>query len=65
MSRILKFPTEYKGDSNEWMTGYIAGLADAKRGGFDTSELINESGLTKQDFIEAGADQYDIEDIFN
>ena len=64
-NNVKKFPTKYEGkpDQGTWLAGYAAGLADAKRGGADIEDLLNESGLTLQEFIDAGADEYDIEEI--
>jgi len=64
---ILKFPTDFGGadktQEGSWLAGYAAGVADAKRGGADCFDLIRDSGLSLQDFIDAGADEYDIDDI--
>lgn len=64
---IVKFPTEFRGPNKvaegSWLAGYAAGIADAKRGGADCFDLIRDSGLTLQAFIDAGADDYDIDDI--
>lgn len=67
MKNIIKFPSNFSGEDKKtdgsWLAGYAAGIADAKRGGADCFDLIRDSGLTIQDFIDAGADEYDINDI--
>lgn len=65
MANILKFPTNHHGQNNDgnWLAGYAAGIADARRNGADVETLLKESGLSIKDFIKAGADEYDIEDL--
>lgn len=64
-TNVKQFPTKFQGkpDQGTWLAGYAAGLADAKRGGADIESLLSESGLTLQEFQDAGADEYDLEEL--
>ena len=65
-NNVVKFPTEFQGENNDnkiWLQGYAAGLADAKRSGADVEEIIRESGIGFQEFVEAGVDEYDLDEI--
>lgn len=63
-NNIVKFPTNFKGDDKgTWLAGYAAGLADAARNGADIEQLLSDSGLTAEEFYDAGADEYDMEDL--
>ncbi|PZQ48863.1 MAG: hypothetical protein DI551_00600 [Micavibrio aeruginosavorus] len=63
MPNVLKFPTNFRGVNGSWLSGYAAGLADASRDGHDIGELVKQSGLTLEQFIQAGTDVYDIEEM--
>lgn len=61
---IIDFPRTFEGPrTNDWLAGYAAGLADAGRNGHDIAELLRDSGLPIEQFAEAGADEYDLEEI--
>lgn len=71
MSEIVQFPTDFEGFTNPsetenavWLRGYAAGLADAKRhGSCFVADMLENSGLCLSDLIEAGVDEYDLEDL--
>lgn len=63
MTNIVKFPTSFIGSDGSWLSGYAAGLADSSRNGHDIGELLKDSGLMLEQFIQAGADEYDIEEL--
>ena len=67
MSNVIKFPKGSKADfPNTWLAGFAAGIADAKRNYKAFGEIAFEStiGISKEEFIDAGADKHDLEEIF-
>lgn len=63
---VVKFPSDVQGENKEnkdWLCGYAAGLADAARDGADVEGIIRGSGLTLDEFVEAGTDKYDLDEI--
>ena len=67
MNNVLKFPTNYSGedDTKTFLIGYAAGVCDVWRQTQDYGCVytLEQSGMSLQDFIEAGIEDYDLETL--